>query len=75
MRRAAELEPSGAARAQRLYRAGLLCRDQLADFDEALACFEAAARNFGAAGTVAPQPLDDAIARLRARGARAAGTT
>jgi tetratricopeptide (TPR) repeat protein len=71
-RRAAELEPSGAARAQRLYRAGLLCRDQLADFDEALACFEAAARNFGAAGTVAPQPLDDAIARLRARGARAA---
>ena len=74
-RRAAELEAHGDGRGQELYRAGVICRDQLAAFDEALACFEAAADSYSRAGDAAPATLTEAIARLHARGTRAAGTT
>ena len=73
-RRSAELEPHADARGEQLYRAGLICRDHLAAFDEALDCFVAAADSYSADGAAPPAALAEAIERLRA-GTRAAGRT
>ena len=72
-RRSAELESHADARGQQLFRAGVIYRDHLAAFDEALECFEAAADSYTADGGAPPAPLAEAIERLRARGTRAAG--
>ena len=74
-RRSAELEPQADGRGQQLYRAGVICRDHLAAFDEALDCFEAAADSYSSDGSAPPSALAEAIARLRALGTRAAGRT
>jgi len=74
-RRSAELEQEANGRGQQLYRAGLIYRDHLADFDEALGCFEAAVDSYSADGTTPPAGLEDAIARLKALQTRAAGRT
>jgi tetratricopeptide (TPR) repeat protein len=74
-RRSAELERQAEGRGQQLYRAGLIYRDHLADFDEALGCFQAAVESYSADGTTPPPPLAEAIERLRAMGTRAVGRT
>ncbi len=74
-RRSAELELEADGRGQQLYRAGVICRDHLAAFDEALDCFQAAADSYSADGAAPPAALSEAIERLRALGTRAAGRT
>ncbi|MCU1279123.1 MAG: domain protein, putative component of TonB system, partial [bacterium] len=74
-RRSAELEPQGDSRGQQLYRAGVICRDHLAAFDEALDCFQAAVDSYSAEGATPPATLAEAIERLRALATRAAGRT
>lgn len=74
-RRSAALEPEADARGQQLYRAGVIYRDHLADADEALDCFQAAADSYAAGGATPPAALAEAIERLRALGKRAVGRT
>ncbi|MGZ3405433.1 MAG: hypothetical protein ACXVAN_03250, partial [Polyangia bacterium] len=74
-RRSAELERQAEGRGQQLYRAGVICRDHLAAFDEALDCFQAAADSYSADGAAPPDALVEGIERLRALRTRAAGRT
>jgi tetratricopeptide (TPR) repeat protein len=70
-RRLAELDPRGERRGVELYRAGVIYRDQLAEFDEALGCFASAADIYSADGLEPPSELAEALARLKRRSARA----
>jgi tetratricopeptide (TPR) repeat protein len=72
-RHAADLDRAGERRGAELYQAGLIYRDQLAEFDEALACFESATRCYGADGLDPPAELVEATAKARARRARSPG--
>jgi len=74
-RRLAELDGQGERRGVELYRAGVIYRDQLADFDEALGCFESAADSYAADGLEPPAELAEALARIRRRSQRAAERT
>jgi len=74
-RRLAELDPRGERRSVELYRAGVIYRDQLAEFDEALGCFTSAADIYSADGLEPPSELAEALARLKRRSARAQGQT
>ena len=70
-RRSAELEPQADGRGEQLYRAGVICRDHLAAFDEALDCFQAAADSYSADGSTPPSALAEAIDPIeRARNTR-----
>ena len=74
-RSAGSSEPHSDGRGQKLDRAGVICRDHLAAFDEALDCFEAAVDSYSSDGAPPPATLAEAIERLRALGTRAAGRT
>ena len=70
-RRLAELDPRGERRSVELYRAGVIYRDQLAEFDEALGCFASAADIYSADGLEPPSELAEALAGLKRRSVRA----
>jgi tetratricopeptide (TPR) repeat protein len=76
-RRVGELLPPGDERADQLYRAGVICRDELGEYEAALECFAAAVASY-AGGGEPPATLAEALARLqqarRGGGGRAGST-